>query len=86
METERSMASCCQKPIFQLIEELGHTESVDWDLGRCGVCGSHLLRQWSEYAPGQISCDKLSEETAAKFAASSGAARRALLKDWYNSH
>ena len=77
---------CCDDPKFKLIEELGHTEGVDWDLGRCIACGSYLLQQWSEYRPLNVFLDKLTEEEGAQFLRSEGTARRQLLRNWYNDH
>jgi hypothetical protein len=78
--------TCCDDPKFELIEELGHVESVDWDLGRCTSCGSYLLRQWSEYAPLHTYLDKLTEEEGVEFRNSEGRRRVSLLKRWYNDH
>ena len=86
MHREMTLKNCCQNPTFHLVEELGHTEAVDWDLGKCASCGSHLLRQWSEYAPNSVFYDRLSEEEAAKFQTSQEHDRKQLLKDWYNDH
>lgn len=77
---------CCDDPKFKLIEELGHVESVDWDLGRCQSCGSYLLQQWSEHAPLNVYLDRLSEVEGAMFQRSEGRVRVALLKKWYNDH
>jgi hypothetical protein len=77
---------CCDDPKFVETEELGHAESVDWDLGTCTACGSDVLRQWSEYAPARVFYDKLTAQEAAAFARSEGRERVALLKRWYNDH
>ena len=74
---------CCETPKFKLVEELGHVESVDWDLGKCLSCGAHLLRQWSEYAPTRVFYDKLSDDEAGAFVKSEGKERKFLLKRWY---
>ena len=78
--------NCCENQSFKLVEELGRAESVDWDLGRCTGCGAYLLRQWSEYAPGRVFYDQLSDEEAAGFQAAHGIERKSLLKKWYNEH
>ena len=77
---------CCDEPTFVLSEELGHVESVDWDLGTCTACGSHVLRQWSEYAPLRTFYDKLTAGEAAEFERSEGRGRVLLLRRWYNDH
>jgi len=77
---------CCAAPKFKLVEELGHAESVDWDLGKCLSCSAHLLRQWSEYAADKVFYDKLSDEEANAFLKSQGWERKSLLKKWYNDN
>lgn len=74
---------CCATAKFELVEDLGHTEGVDWDLGKCLSCGAHLLRQWSVYAPDKIFHDKLSDDEANAFLKSGGLTRKSLLKQWY---
>ncbi|HEY0615696.1 MAG TPA: hypothetical protein VGC96_13675 [Candidatus Elarobacter sp.] len=78
--------TCCDDQKFSLVEELGHVESVDWDLGTCASCGAYLLRQWSEHAPLHTYVDLLSPEEGAAFRDSEGRARVILLKRWYNDH
>ncbi|HEX3465082.1 MAG TPA: hypothetical protein VHS78_13635 [Candidatus Elarobacter sp.] len=78
--------TCCRYEDFQLLEELGHAESVDWDLGTCKRCGSFLLRQWSEHAPASIFVDRLTTEEGTAFRESRGRARIMLLKRWYADH
>ncbi len=68
------------------IEDLGHAESVDWDLKRCNACGTYLLSQSSEYENSGVYMTKLSDDEAARFLNSSGRERIQLLKDWYNAH
>ncbi len=77
---------CCSTPKFKLVEELGHAESVDWDLGKCLSCGAHLLRQWSEYAADKVFYDKLSDDEANAFLKSEGKERKSLLKRWYDAN
>jgi hypothetical protein len=77
---------CCDDPKYEQIEELGHVEAVDWDLGRCRSCGAYLLQQWSEHAPLHVYLDKLSEEEGERFRRSEGRDRLVLLKRWYNDH
>ncbi len=77
---------CCASPKFKLEEELGHTEGVDWDLGKCLTCGAYLLRQWSVYAPDRIFYDKLSDDEANTFLKSEGVKRKSLLKQWYEDN
>jgi hypothetical protein len=74
---------CCANPKFELVEELGHTEGVDWDLGKCLSCGAHLLRQWSVYRPDKIFYDKVSDDEANAFLKSEWVKRKSLLKQWY---
>jgi hypothetical protein len=78
--------TCCDDPKFRLVEELGHVESVDWDLGTCDTCGSYLLRQWSEYAPASVYVDPLTPEEGARFRDTEGRERLSLLKQWYADH
>ncbi len=66
--------------------ELGHVESVDWDLGVCAACGAALLRQWSEYAPARVFYDLLTADEAAALRASRDRERVMLLKAWYAAH
>lgn len=77
---------CCDAPAFRLVEELGHVEAVDWDLGTCTSCGAHLLRQWSEHAPTRVFLDPLTGEEAERFRDARGIERRALLRTWYADH
>lgn len=77
---------CCDDPKFELIEELGHVEAVDWDIGRCQSCGAYLLQQWSEHAPLNVYLDKLTEEEGTQFLNAQGRARMQLLRDWYNDN
>jgi hypothetical protein len=77
---------CCAAPKFKLVEDLGHTEGVDWDLGKCNACGAYLLRQWSEYAPNKTFYDKLSDDEANAFLKSEGVQRKSLLKQWYEDN
>jgi hypothetical protein len=74
---------CCSDPKFELIEELGHVEGVDWDLGRCGACGSHVLHQWSPHRPALIFNDKLTDEEFERIRQSHGNERLTLLKARY---
>jgi hypothetical protein len=76
----------CSHDEFALEEELGHVESVDWDLGSCRACGTPLLRQWSEYAPASVSYDALSDDDASALRASRDRERVMLLKAWYAAH
>ncbi len=78
--------TCCRYEDFELLEELGHAESVDWDLGTCKQCGGFLLRQWSEYAPASVYVDKLTPAEGAAFRDSRDRARVMLLKQWYADH
>jgi hypothetical protein len=78
--------TCCDDPKFHLAEELGHVESVDWDLGTCDSCGAGLLRQWSEYAPASVYLDVLTAEEAERFRNTHGRERLFLLKQWYADH
>ena len=78
--------TCCGYEDFELIEELGHAESVDWDLGRCKRCGGFLLRQWSEYAPASVFVDPLTPDEGAAFRDSRDRERVMLLKRWYADH
>lgn len=77
---------CCDDPKFTLVEDLGHAESVDWDLGTCPSCGSYVLRQWSEYSPLSTYYDKLTTEEGTRFRDSRGRERIILLKQWYADH
>ncbi|HYW53804.1 MAG TPA: hypothetical protein VE826_07540 [Dongiaceae bacterium] len=77
---------CCDDPKFAMIEELGHVESVDWDLGTCKTCGSYLLQQWSEYAPATVYLDKLSAEDGEYLKTAERRARLTFLKQWYADH
>ena len=76
----------CPNPGFEPIEELGHVEAVDWDLGRCPACGKYFLQQWSEHAPDRVFYDELTEAEADAFRRSEGRARLTLLKQWYADH
>ncbi|HEV3088744.1 MAG TPA: hypothetical protein VGX96_16150 [Candidatus Elarobacter sp.] len=78
--------SCCAGPKYVYEEELGHVESVDWDLVRCSSCGATSLAQWSEYAPDRTYYDPLTAEQAEQFRRTSGRERRILLKRWYADH
>jgi hypothetical protein len=84
--TKEPHETACAKPGFDLIEELGHTEGVDWDLGRCPACEKHFLQQWSEHAPDRVFYDELTAEEADAFRRSQGRARLMLLKKWYADH
>lgn len=75
--------TCCAGPAFELLEELGHVEAVDWDLGRCERCGAYALRSWSVHAPARTIYEPLTEEQAERFRRSRGTERRTLLKQWY---
>jgi hypothetical protein len=77
---------CCENPKYEQIEELGHVESVDWDLGRCTSCGAYLLQQWSEYAPASVFYDKLSAEDGEFLKTAEQRPRLIFLKKWYNDH
>ncbi|HEY0403803.1 MAG TPA: hypothetical protein VGD09_17430 [Blastococcus sp.] len=77
---------CCENPKFRLVEELGHVEAVDWDLGTCESCGSYLLQQWSEHAPLNVYLDPLTPEEGERFRTSAGLERRILLKRYYADH
>jgi hypothetical protein len=79
------MEACAHRD-FTLEEELGHVESVDWDLVTCGACGAPMLRQWSEYAPATTYYDALTAHEAAALRASRGRERVMLLKAWYAAH
>jgi uncharacterized protein with PIN domain len=68
------------------IEDLGHAESVDWDLKRCNACGTYLLVESSESENAGVYVTKLSDGEAARFLNSKGRERIKLLKDWYNAH
>jgi hypothetical protein len=74
---------CCADPTFELIEELGHVEAVDWDLGRCGSCGSYVLRSWSPHAPLRTIYEPLTEQQADQFRTSRGNERLTQLKAWF---
>ena len=78
--------SCCAAPKFELVEELGHVEAVDWDLGTCASCGAPLLRQWSPHRPANVYVDALTPEEGARFRDTQGRERASLLKQWYNDH
>jgi hypothetical protein len=78
--------NCCDHPSIAIVEELGHTESVDWDLDQCASCGTYFLRQWSEYAADKVFRDKLTREEGEEFLKSEGRQRILLLKKWFNEH
>lgn len=80
------MTQCCNDTQYKFVEELGHVESVDWDLGRCTACGAWLLHQWSEYAPTRTFDDPLTDAEAEAFRTAEGRERVLLLKRWYNDH
>ncbi len=73
---------CCPDCTFQLIEELGKVESIEWDLGRCAACGSFLMRSWCVHPPHHGYRDKISDDQAHGFQNSSGRERLQMLKDW----
>jgi hypothetical protein len=77
---------CCENPRFQQIEELGHAESVDWDLKQYLGCGSYILQESSEAENAGVYCTLLREEQARQFRQSQGRERMELLKKWYNEH
>lgn len=77
---------CCSNPKLKLIEELGHAESVDFDLMQCTSCGSYRMRSWSEYRSDMLFYEAMTPDEAAEFRASQGLSRKQLLKDWFNSH
>jgi hypothetical protein len=77
---------CCSNPKLKLVEELGHAESVDFDLVQCISCGGYRMRSWSEYRPDTLFYEAMTPDEAAEFRASQGISRKQLLKDWFNSH
>ena len=77
---------CCANPKLKLIEELGHAESVDFDLMQCTSCGGFRMRTWSEHRPDRVFYEGMSPDQAAQLRASQGLDRKRLLKDWFNSH
>lgn len=84
--TKTPHETACANPGFEAIEELGHVEAVDWDLGRCPSCGKYFLQQWSEHAPANVYYDELTDAEAEEFRRSEGLTRRSLLKRWYADH
>jgi hypothetical protein len=76
--------SCCSHPMFGLVEELGHAESVDFDLVQCATCHAYCLRQWSEHAPDRTFYDRLTRDEAQRFRQLQGRERKALLRAWFN--
>jgi hypothetical protein len=81
-----AMADCCDALKFVPLEDLGHAESVDWDLGRCASCNAYLLQKWSEYAADRLYYDTLTDDEAERFRRSEGRERISLLKAWYSDH
>jgi hypothetical protein len=77
---------CCNEPKYEPVKELGHVESVDWDLGTCRSCGAYLLQQWSEYAPSSVFYDKLSPEEGEFLKTADPRPLLTFLKKWYNDH
>jgi hypothetical protein len=77
---------CCENPKLKHIEDLGHAESVDWDLERCLACGSYVLQESSERENAGVYCRRLTDEQAKQFQQSHGRDRINLLKKWYNEH
>lgn len=78
--------SCCSNPAFHLVEELGHAESVDFDLVQCATCQAYCLRQWSEHARDRTFYDPLTQEEMLRFRESQGHERKAMLRAWFNDH
>jgi len=77
---------CCANPKLKLIEELGHAESVDFDLVQCTSCGAYRMRSWSEHRPDQVFYEPMTPADAGQLMASQDLDRKRLLKDWFNSH
>ncbi|PYP92891.1 MAG: hypothetical protein DMG65_02570 [Candidatus Angelobacter sp. Gp1-AA117] len=78
--------ACCESPKYKLVEELGHAESVDWDLKQCLSCGAYYLQESSEYEGAGVYFTRLTDEQAKNFRHSQGRDRINLLKQWYNEH
>lgn len=77
---------CCPNRSFRLLEELGHAESVDFDLVQCSSCGAHVMRTWSEHRPDMVFNEPMTGAQATEFRASEGLERRRLLKRWFDEH
>ena len=77
---------CCENPKYRVVEDLGHAESVDWDLKQCSSCGTCFLQESSEYEGAGVYLTKLTDEQARQFRESQGRDRINLLKKWYNEH
>ena len=77
---------CCANREFRVVEELGHAESVDFDLVQCASCGAFSMRTWSEHRPERIFYEAMTTEEAASLRASEGRDRKALLKRWFDDH
>ncbi len=77
---------CCSNPKFRLVKELGHAESVDFDLVRCESCGAFAMRSWSEHRPDSIFYEAMASEEGSELRASEGRERKALLKRWFDDH
>lgn len=75
--------NCCEHPLFRLVEELGHAESIDWDLGKCANCGAYHLRTWSEYRPDALFYYRITDDHAQRFRSSEGRERIEMLKQFF---
>ena len=63
----------------QHLRDLGHLYSFDFDLYRCGECGTAWVWAWSEYGS---DWEKVTDEDAAKMQALSEAELRPFMKVW----
>ena len=77
---------CCENQKYRVVEELGHAESVDWDLLQCVSCSAYFLQESSEYEGTGVYLTRLTDEQAKQFRNSQGRDRINLLKKWYNDH
>jgi len=60
--------SCCAGSAWTRTADFGHTQGIEFTLGRCSVCGRHWMHLWTPHAP-TGSYVSLDPDAAARLAA-----------------
>ncbi|MBN8486871.1 MAG: hypothetical protein J0M20_03925 [Burkholderiales bacterium] len=77
---------CCKGPrLSETKTDLGHAESFEFTHAVCDNCGSHWLHVFC-VANGSSGFESITPEQATLMLSSSGAERKAIMKEWSREH
>ena len=76
---------CCSQGRWVLVADLGHTDGVDFVLGKCSACQNYWMNFWIAATSVPDQYVAVSAVKAREFlSTASGPSRKKILSDWWN--